>query len=288
VHISRFLTAALAIAAALPLAPAAMAQQNPGWFVPGQQHAPARPAAPRPAPAPAPGPAPSAAEQQLPQPPAPLQVPLPPEPTVPDIAKGEPPPTPVIGVLGVPDVMRASTAAQAVEKIIGERRQKLNEDAQKEQTAWRDTQQQIASQRSKLSAEQVREKEKGLQDRIAKAQQDFRARNQLIQEDAQFALAQIERTLVQVIRKVADSRGMNLVLHRAQVALNIAQFDITQQVTEELNKILPSVEVPPEGVSPADFMKGKPHAPDTAAVTPTPPAPPAAPPAKPAQAKPAN
>jgi Skp family chaperone for outer membrane proteins len=42
---------------------------------------------------------------------------------------------------------------------------------------------------------------------------------------------------------------MNLVLHRAQVALNVNEFDITQQVTEQLNKILPSVTIPPEGAA---------------------------------------
>ena len=42
---------------------------------------------------------------------------------------------------------------------------------------------------------------------------------------------------------------MNLVLHRAQVALNVNEFDITEQVAEQLNKILPSVLIPPDGVS---------------------------------------
>ncbi len=41
---------------------------------------------------------------------------------------------------------------------------------------------------------------------------------------------------------------MNLVLHRSQVALNVNAFDITKEVTEQLNKILPSVAVPPSVV----------------------------------------
>ena len=44
---------------------------------------------------------------------------------------------------------------------------------------------------------------------------------------------------------------MNLVLHRAQVALNINEFDITDQVAEQLNKVMPSVAIPAEGVSAA-------------------------------------
>ena len=144
--------------------------------------------------------------------------------------KGPAPPAAVIGVLGVPEIMRACVAAQEVERMIGQRRQRLSEDAQKEQASWRELQQQLGSQRSGLSPEQIRDKERELQERITNAQRQFRERNRVIQEATQYALAQIERTLVAVIRQVAESRGMNLVLHRNQVALNVNEFDLTDQV----------------------------------------------------------
>ena len=34
------------------------------------------------------------------------------------------------------------------------------------------------------------------------------------------------------------------------MALNIADFDITDQVAQQLNKILPAVTIPPDGVEP--------------------------------------
>ena len=61
--------------------------------------------------------------------------------------------------------------------MIGERREKLNEDAQKEQAAWRDLQQALANDRGKLTPEQIRARERELQDRITKAQRKFRERN---------------------------------------------------------------------------------------------------------------
>jgi Skp family chaperone for outer membrane proteins len=246
-------------------------QQSPDWFVPGQQARPgaqrsgapaAKPQAPRPGPNTpllppavqlplqpppnAPGGAPGGEQEQaLPQ------APLPPAPELPALAKGAAPPAAVMGVLGVPDVMRLATAAQQVEKVIGERRDRLNQDAQKEQSTWRDLQQALANQRSTLTPEQIRNREKELQDRISNAQRQFRDRNRIIQEAAQYSLAQIERTLVAVIREVAEARGMNLVLHRAQVALNVNDFDITQEVLEQLNKVLPNVVIPADGVSPS-------------------------------------
>ena len=274
------LSAALAAAMAC-LLPSAASAQNQDFFVPGQQRAPApaRPAQARP-PQPQRPPAQMAPEPQQGGPgmedqvPAlPAQVQFPPAPTVPGLPRGPSPPAAVLGVIGVPEVMRASTAAQQIEKTIGERREKLNEDAQKEQAAWRDMQQTLTNDRAKLSPEQIRTRERELQDRITKAQREFRERGTIVQQAAQYGLAQIERTLVTVIQTVAESRGMNLVMHRQQVALNVNEFDITQQVTEQLNKVLPSVIIPPDGVPPPVAQAAPPAAQPAAA----PPATPAAP-----------
>ena len=113
----------------------------------------------------------------------------------------------------------------------------------------------MGAQRGKLSADQLRAKERELQERVTKAQREFRDRNRIIQAAAQYSLGQIESTLIAVIRQVAESRGMNLVLHRSQVALNINEFDITDPVAAQLNKILPSVQIPADGVDPATLVK---------------------------------
>ena len=255
------------IAAALLVmsAPVLAQSQGPGWFVPGAPAGPGTGSAstPRPQPRPVqpqprPQPQPQPQLTQQPQPeqpePPPIQVQLPPLPDLPALARGTPPPASVIGVLGVPDIMRAASAALQVEKTITERREKLNEDAQKEQASWRDMQQSLATQRAGLNADQIRAKERELQDRITNSQKQLRDRNRYIQESGQVGLAQIERMLIGVIRQVAESRGMNLVLRREQVALNVNEFDITDAVVAQLNKVLPSVIMPPDGVSPVAFM----------------------------------
>ncbi len=242
----------------LALLAAPVLAQSQDYFIPGQPR-PTQGAQQRPAPVPA-RPSAAAPRATAPQPPqpqqqvdaeaAPIQAPMPPVPELPPLPRGAAPPAPTIGIIGVPEVMRAASAAQQVDRVIGERREKLNEEAQKEQQAWRDMQQALANQRSTLSPDQIRAKEKELQDRITNAQRNFQARNRIIQEAAQYGLNQIQASLIGVIRQVAESRSMNIVLHRAQVALNVNEFDITDDVTEQLNKLLPSVTIPPEGVSP--------------------------------------
>jgi Skp family chaperone for outer membrane proteins len=264
--------AVLLLAGGLLLPGGAAQAQSKDYFVPAKPAAP-RPAAPAarphpPAPAPAPA-APDAGDQPV------VQLPMPPVPQLPVLPKGASPPAAVIGVIGVPDVMRASVAAQAVEKVISARREKLNEDAQKEQNTWREMQQKLAAERGKLSQAQVEKQVHELQERITTAQKKFRDRNRVIQEATQFALNQIQATLIGVIRQVSDSRGMNLVLHRSQVALNVNEFDITDEVTAQLNKLLPTVKVPADGVEPPTTAPDAPvvvlpSTPTPAAATPAP------------------
>ena len=243
------------------LVPVAHAQSNGGWFVPKSSQpadapAPAhRRAAPQPRPVPdaVPAPMPIQDDQQQdgqgPQGPQVQPVlPLPPIPSLSDLPKGSAPPPAVFGIISVPEVMHASSAAQQVEKVLGARRDKLNGDAQKEQAAWRETQQQIQAAAKGLTQDQVQGRVRALQARVQAAQKDFRNRNRIIQEAAQVALGQIERELVQVIKQVSASHGMNFVLHREQVALNMPEFDITLQVVNQLNSTLPSVFIPADGV----------------------------------------
>lgn len=246
--------AIVAVAATLCAHPVLAQQtpgQGPGWFIPGQPQHPQPAPAPHPTPAPPPHPAPA---------PAPLPA-LPAVPQLPALPKGAAPPPAVMGVLSVPDVYRQSTAVQGVEKIINERRNDLSRDAVKEQNVWRQMQATLTAERAKLTSAEIRTRETALQNRITKAQKEFAGRNQQIQEAGQYAIGEVNRLLVAVIRQVAESRGMNLVLHREQVALNMNTYDITDEVAKQLNKVLPKVTVPPDsempiGPPPANVASG--------------------------------
>jgi Skp family chaperone for outer membrane proteins len=168
---------------------------------------------------------------------------------------GMAPPVPLVGVLGVPDVMRASSAAQAVDKVIGARKERLQAEVQQAQSRWQAMKQQLENDAPHLTRDVGVARERQLYDRVKAEQNQLREKNRIIQEAAQVALGQIERTLIGIIRQVAEARGMNLVLHRSQVALNVQEYDITEAVTEQLNRALPTVQIPPDNVDPATLPK---------------------------------
>ena len=284
----RFTFSLLLAASLLPAASVGVLAQD--FFIPGQPKgtpgAPSKPpvrqvrppaaAAPAPSPPtnPPPGPADagaSAADSGGAAPTPASQMALPPPADVPALPKGVSPPAAVIGVLDT-EVVRACNAAQLALKTIAERREKLERDAQKEQSAWREMQQSLVNERGKLTADQGRARERELQDRITTSQRQLRDRGRIIQEAAQFGFAQVYRTLGSVIQRVAEARGMNLVLNRQQVALNANEFDITEQVVDQMNKILPSVVIPPDGVAPPKLAAAASSGPATAGPAIAPPA----------------
>jgi len=214
----------------------ALAQQGQGqWFVPGQgqqqgQQRPAGQTPPRPAQAPA-------------QRPAQPDQPLPP---------GQSTPAPVIGIVDVPEIQRVSTAFTQVRDEVERRRAALNENLQREQQRWRDEQQRFATERPGLTPEQLRIRERDLQDRITDSQRTLRDRAANIEQVAQAALREIEQALALIIRQVATSRSINIVLPRPLVIYNDPPFDLTQEIAVELNRVLPRISLPADaGETPA-------------------------------------
>lgn len=219
----RTLLPALLLLAAPPLAmPAGAQQQGQDWFIPGQQR-------------------PQGQQAQQPRPQQQQQ----------RQAAGQRPPTAVIGIVDIPEVQRLSAAFNQVREEIERRRARLNEDLQREQGRWREEQQSLAAARATLPPEQLRTRERELQDRITDAQRIFRDRNRAIDAAAQQGLQQIEQALGAVIRQVAASRGVNLVLPRPLIIFNEPGFDLTDEVSAQMNRVLRTVNLPPDGEAPA-------------------------------------
>lgn len=255
------LTASLLLAGTSLLSSTASAQTasgGNGWFVPKTAH-PVQPPVHAPAHAQRPMPAPEEAaaendEGDNSSRPPPV-LPQPAIPPAPELPKGAPPPTAVIGIISVSDVMRQSSAGQQIERELGARRDALAQDAQRAQAGWRDEQQKLQASAKNMSADQIQSQERNLQATVMKAQRQFRDRNRIIQEAAQVALGQIERELVQVIQHVAASHGMNMILHSEQVALHVDGQDITTEVAKQLNMVLPKVYVPAANEDPEVLAK---------------------------------
>jgi len=179
----------------------------------------------------------------------------------------------VIGIVDIPEIQRLSTAFNQVREEIERRRARLNDDLQREQNGWREAQQALAVQRTQMNPDQIRNRERELQDRITDSQRIFRNRSQAIEQAAQQSLVLIEESLAGVVRQVAGSRNVNMVIPRPLVIMNDPGFDLTEEVAQQFNRVLRQVNIAP------DSDGSSPPTPPAAA----PAARPAAPPAQPQQ-----
>jgi Skp family chaperone for outer membrane proteins len=117
---------------------------------------------------------------------------------------------------------------------------------QSEQQRWRDEQQRLGNERGGLSPEQLRTRERTLQDKITDSQRILRDRARDLEQLAQQALREIEQALAIVIRQVAASRNINLVLPRPLIIYNDPAFDMTEEVAVQLNRMISAVNLPPD------------------------------------------
>lgn len=259
---------AAALAWAAPALAQAQGQQQ--WFVPGQgggqggaqQPRPAQPTQAQPAqaqPRPAqPQPPPAEAAPAQPAPPISIQ-------QLPPLSPSPPPPAPIIGVLDV-DQIRARWAPYAgLDNAIRSRVNRLRQDEQRERQALDEMSRAFVAQRTNMTQDQQRNRQREIEQRAATLSRQFGDRQREIQSLAQNAEA-LEQIFRAVVSQVAGARGINLILRSNVVALNHPSLDITNDVLGQLQLVPVQVQIPPE----------LPPAPAPAAQAP-PPQPPAAP-----------
>ncbi|QCE33649.1 OmpH family outer membrane protein [Acetobacteraceae bacterium] len=219
--------------------------KSEGWFVPKAAKSDKSTVNSAPAQMPAEMPPEGMDEQMGTQTPPILPLPNVPVPSA--IAKEAPPPAATIGVINIPGVMALSTAAREIQQELGARRDKLARIVQDEERAWQGEVQQLQSQAHSLTPEQIQAREKRLQERRVKDQREFGGKARIIQEAYQVAFHQLERELEQrngIIGQVAEAHNMNLILRSEQTVLHVDEQDITKEVADRLNKILPHVYIP--------------------------------------------
>ena len=204
-----------------------------GFFMPPSASAPQQSA-----PAPQAEPQAQAAAPVAPQPP---ELPaLPAEPS---------PPTAVIGLLNVPVVMQKSTAVQGIQAEVQKRQAALQKEAQAASARIQAEQQEITTEHGKIPDSELEAKEQTLRDEVTSTQAKFEAKNQAIQTSGQQALAKVEAELIGIVRQEEQAHGMNLILRQDLVVMPGPGFDLTDETSVALNKLLPSVTVPPSVVT---------------------------------------
>lgn len=158
-----------------------------------------------------------------------------------DRTVAEAPPALAVGVIDMQRILRDSVPGKSVVK---QREQMLNAyqaEAVKQEKELREADQELARQRSILSADAFAEKQNAFRKRFSEFQRSVEARRRGVEKVTAEALAEIDGKVIEVTQALAKERALNVILHQSQLFMFDSKFDITDAAMDRLNKALPKV-----------------------------------------------
>lgn len=148
-----------------------------------------------------------------------------------------------IAVIDMKRVRQQSTAMISIREQIGTYRTNFQAEVQSEEEALRVANQELARQRSILSAEAFAEERRKFEERLSSVQRNVQKRRQDLELAREQATTEVQNHLNEIVAALAEERRIGLVLPRAQTVLAIRSLEITDDVISRLNESLPSVNV---------------------------------------------
>lgn len=140
-------------------------------------------------------------------------------------------------------IMREASAMQDMTKQIKTRQEAYQQEIEKRQQGLRKEEQEIAQQRTLLSADVIQQKQKEFQQKVADFQKFAQGRNRILDQALNESRVKFQKTLIEVIADVAEQRKATLVLHKSQVILHANAMDASKEVFDLVNKAMPTLTV---------------------------------------------
>ena len=149
-----------------------------------------------------------------------------------------------VAVLDLPVILRDSTAAQGVRDQIEQHRQRFQQELAQQEQALQAEGQQLESQRAAMTVEQIQAKQQEIAQRVQQLRQQSELRRQQLEDAFNQAMGQVRQAVIQILTEIAQARGYSLVLNKSTVLLSATEYDIINEVLNQLNQRLPTVQVP--------------------------------------------
>jgi Skp family chaperone for outer membrane proteins len=141
-------------------------------------------------------------------------------------------------------VFKDAKAARAIGDQVDARRQLYQEEIAREEQRLHEADKQLSEQRSVLSPEAYAERRREFERQVAEVQRKVQERRRQLDQAKAVALNEMRSAMIEIVAKLSDARGFNLVLPTSGVLLFAPQIDLTEEVIGRLDVELPSVKVP--------------------------------------------
>lgn len=158
-------------------------------------------------------------------------------------AQGGDLPQPVIAVVNVEAILREAAAAASIRQQIDDYTVEFQAIIDEERSKLEAEGTEIQEQRTLLAPEAFTQRRQEWQQNNADLQEYVKAVRRVMSESMRRASQRVETALSEEIGKLAEERGFNLVLNRAQALYAADALDLTEAALSRLNERLPDVPI---------------------------------------------
>jgi len=151
---------------------------------------------------------------------------------------------PMLAIIDVQKILRESVAVKSLTAMIEEQRTKYQDELRAEEESLRTADQELARQRTILSAEAYTQKRRDLEQQVATLQRQVQERKKGLDQLFGQGISQVQNELANVAKEIAEERGLDLILSRATVVIVKPKFDISNEALKRLNARLTTVALP--------------------------------------------
>jgi outer membrane protein len=153
-------------------------------------------------------------------------------------------PPAVVAVIDYQRILRDSAAARSIREQVEARRNAYQEEINKQEQRLRESDKEVAKQRSLLTTDAFAEKRRQYEQDVAQVQKMVQDRRRELDSVSAGALNEVKKALIAVVTGIADERGFNIVLPTSDVLFFARKIDLTDEVLAKLDESLPDVRVP--------------------------------------------
>lgn len=150
-----------------------------------------------------------------------------------------------IGVIDINMIIRDAKAFNSIREQISKYKAVYQAEIQKEEEALRNANQELARQRTLLSAEAFAEKRTDFEKRVAGVQRLVQQRKQNLDRVQGTAMGKIQKSLQEIVVAFAVEQDISLILRKEQTILASKALLITKVVLDRLNTAMPTIKVAP-------------------------------------------
>ena len=150
-----------------------------------------------------------------------------------------------VAVIDIQRLLKKAKARIDLTNQVDRQRQLFREQMSKQEQELRAADQELARQRTVLSAEAFAEKRRAFEARFAEVQREAQTRMRELDQVRAGGREQVLQAIGDIVAEIARKRGISLVIaQQGQIVFAESALDLTEEVLKRLDEQLPRVEAP--------------------------------------------